>query len=158
MSHARAQSLDVVVSSQCAAAVDNLAGFYFKAVQAAAGEAPSPTAQARPRPLRASFRVPVSMNPEPQKRCCPPAEGHVSEDQQDLQLDGTRRNLVYRKSSTEFLCGKAGIKNILTCGPRRPSQLATFFVAISSRRVGRPGPLLLVVWSTPSCNPVKMVG
>ena len=38
----------MVVSSQCAAAVDNLAGFYFKAVQAASGEAPSPTAQARP--------------------------------------------------------------------------------------------------------------
>ena len=40
------KSLDVVVSSQCAAAVDNLAGFYFKALQATApGEAPSPTAQ-----------------------------------------------------------------------------------------------------------------
>ena len=39
------KSLDVVVSSQCAAAVDNLAGFYFKAVQATAGETPTPTAQ-----------------------------------------------------------------------------------------------------------------
>jgi exportin-7 len=39
------KSLDVVVSSQCAAAVDNLAGFYFRAVQATAGETPSPTAQ-----------------------------------------------------------------------------------------------------------------
>ena len=39
------KSLDVVVSSQCAAAVDNLAGFYFKAVQANSGETPSPTAQ-----------------------------------------------------------------------------------------------------------------
>ena len=36
------KSLDVSISSQCAAAVDNLAGFYFKGC---AEEAPSPAAQ-----------------------------------------------------------------------------------------------------------------
>ena len=39
------KSLDVVVSSQCAGAVDNLAGFYFKAVQANGGEPPPAAAQ-----------------------------------------------------------------------------------------------------------------
>lgn len=38
------RSLEVVVSSQCASAVDNLAGYYFKHV-VAAEETPSPTAQ-----------------------------------------------------------------------------------------------------------------
>jgi len=42
------KSLDVSISSQCAAAVDNLAGFFFKGC--AAGEAPSPAAQARQNP------------------------------------------------------------------------------------------------------------
>ena len=42
------KSLDVVISSQCATAVDNLAGFYFKAVQANGSETPPPAAQARP--------------------------------------------------------------------------------------------------------------
>ena len=39
------KSLDVVISSQCATAVDNLAGFYFKAVQANGSETPPPAAQ-----------------------------------------------------------------------------------------------------------------
>lgn len=39
------KSLDVVISSQCATAVDNLAGFYFKAVQANGGETPPAAAQ-----------------------------------------------------------------------------------------------------------------
>ena len=39
------KSLDVVISSQCATAVDNLAGFYFKAVQANGGDTPPPAAQ-----------------------------------------------------------------------------------------------------------------
>ena len=36
------KSLDVSISSQCAAAVDNLAGFFFKGC---AEEAPAPAAQ-----------------------------------------------------------------------------------------------------------------
>lgn len=40
------KSLDVVVSSQCAAAVDNLAGFYFKAAQASNGSPPPAAPQA----------------------------------------------------------------------------------------------------------------
>jgi exportin-7 len=39
------KSLDVAISSQCAAAVDNLVGFYFKAMNT--GEPPSPVAQVR---------------------------------------------------------------------------------------------------------------
>ena len=39
------KSLDVVISSQCATAVDNLAGFYFKAVQANGGATPPAAAQ-----------------------------------------------------------------------------------------------------------------
>ena len=39
------KSLDVVISSQCATAVDNLAGFYFKAVQANGSETPPAAAQ-----------------------------------------------------------------------------------------------------------------
>ena len=42
------KSLDVVISSQCATAVDNLAGFYFKAVQANGGETPPAAAQVPP--------------------------------------------------------------------------------------------------------------
>ncbi len=42
------KSLDVVISSQCATAVDNLAGFYFKAVQANGSETPPPAAQVPP--------------------------------------------------------------------------------------------------------------
>lgn len=38
------KSLDVAVSSQCATALDNLAGFFFKNMQNN-GEAPSPSAQ-----------------------------------------------------------------------------------------------------------------
>ena len=46
------KSLDVVISSQCATAVDNMAGFYFKAVQANGSETPSPAAQVPPpRPM-----------------------------------------------------------------------------------------------------------
>lgn len=40
------KSLDVVVSSQCATSADNLASYYFKAVQANAGEAHPPAVQA----------------------------------------------------------------------------------------------------------------
>jgi exportin-7 len=40
------KSLDVVISSQCATSVDNLASFYFKAVQASAGEPQPPPVQA----------------------------------------------------------------------------------------------------------------
>ena len=37
------KSLDVAISSQCATAVDNLAGYYFKAIQGT--EAPTPAVQ-----------------------------------------------------------------------------------------------------------------
>ena len=47
------KSLDVVISSQCATAVDNLAGFYFKAVQANGSETPPPAAQVPPTASRA---------------------------------------------------------------------------------------------------------
>ncbi|CAL8462392.1 g1925 [Coccomyxa elongata] len=46
------KSLDVVVSSQCAAAVDNLAGFYFKAIQASNGSPPPAAPQAFAEHLR----------------------------------------------------------------------------------------------------------
>ena len=42
------KSLDTVISSQCATAVDNLAGFYFKAVQANGSETPPAAAQVTP--------------------------------------------------------------------------------------------------------------
>ena len=42
------KALDVSVSSQCAAAVDNLASYYFR--NAAAAETPSPAGQVRPAP------------------------------------------------------------------------------------------------------------
>jgi exportin-7 len=40
------RSLDVSISSQCAAAIDNLAAFYFKAVNPAVGENPAVGAEA----------------------------------------------------------------------------------------------------------------
>ena len=40
------RSLDVSISSQCAAAIDNLAAFYFRAVNPAVGENPSVGAEA----------------------------------------------------------------------------------------------------------------
>ena len=48
------KSLDVSISSQCAAAVDNLAGFFFKGC---AEEAPAPAAQVSQR-----IRIPASEN------------------------------------------------------------------------------------------------
>ena len=39
------KSLDASISSQCAAAVDNLAGHYFKAMQASPDDPPSPAGQ-----------------------------------------------------------------------------------------------------------------
>ena len=48
------KSLDVSVSSQCAAAIDNLASYYLK--HAIASDTPSPTAQARSCALNAALR------------------------------------------------------------------------------------------------------
>jgi len=60
------KSLDVSISSQCAAAVDNLAGFFFKGC--AAGEAPSPAAQVQkflpyPSPSLTCSRAPIRPGP-----------------------------------------------------------------------------------------------
>ena len=55
------KSLDVSISSQCAAAVDNLAGFYFKGC---AEEAPSPAAQAIPHRCIPASASPTCSDPE----------------------------------------------------------------------------------------------
>ena len=51
------KSLDTVISSQCATAVDNLAGFYFKAVQANGSETPPAAAQVVPQAVTVRWRA-----------------------------------------------------------------------------------------------------
>jgi hypothetical protein len=54
------KSLDVSMSSQCAAAVDNLAGYYFKNISGAMNEGGTPAAQVQHTPRAAGVHAFVS--------------------------------------------------------------------------------------------------